>query len=146
MDVSREGKHYRLIASWPSDKEQPTYGITNLKRQQFSAVDITKLYRLRWQIELLFKEWKSWNNLRKFNTGKKEIMEGLIWSSLLSLLLKRSIAFSVSLIRKSRSIIVYCGKNYARLVLPIYGSYLGSGYRVNKIVLEKNNKIPREVR
>ena len=100
MDVSREDKHYRLIASWPPEKEQPTYWITNLKREQFGALDIIKLYRLRWQIELLFKEWKSWNNLRKFNTGKKEIMEGLIWSSLLSLLLKRSITFSVAILKK----------------------------------------------
>ena len=27
-----------------------------------------QLYSLRWQIELLFKEWKSYCNLRKFNT------------------------------------------------------------------------------
>jgi IS4 transposase len=100
MDVCRKGKHYRLIASWPKGKSEPTYWITNLDREKFSGSDVTKLYRLRWQIELLFKEWKSWNNLKKFNTRKKEIMEGLIWASLLSMLIKRSIAFSVESLSK----------------------------------------------
>ena len=54
-----------------------------------------KLYQLRWQIEFLFKEWKSYCNLQKFNTRKAKMMEGLVWSSLLSLLVKRRIGLSV---------------------------------------------------
>jgi len=100
MDVSKKGKNYRVIASWPKDKSEPTYWVTNLDRDQFDAKSVIQLYRLRWQIELLFKEWKSWNNLKKFNTSKKEIMEGLIWASLLSMLIKRSIAFSVESLKK----------------------------------------------
>ena len=100
MDVCRKGRHYRLIASWPKGKLEPTYWIENLDRDKFSASDVTKLYRLRWQIELLFKEWKSWNNLKIFSTRKKDIMEGLIWASLLSMLIKRSIAFSVESLNK----------------------------------------------
>ncbi|WP_335908219.1 transposase [Shewanella indica] len=57
--------------------------------EQFTGEDISKLYRLRWQIELLFKEWKSHNNLRRFATCQPHLVEGLIWSSLLSLLVKR---------------------------------------------------------
>ena len=36
MDVA--GKtNYRLIASWPKGKNEPTYWSTNLDRKQFSA-------------------------------------------------------------------------------------------------------------
>lgn len=96
VDMDVEGKtSYRLIASWPEGKDEPTYWATNLDREQFSAEAIIKLYQLRWQIELLFKEWKSYCNLQKFNTRKATMMEGLIWASLLSLLVKRRVGFSV---------------------------------------------------
>jgi hypothetical protein len=96
VDMDVEGKtNYRLIASWPKDKDEPTYWATNLDREEFSADAVIKLYQLRWQIELLFKEWKSYCNLQKFNTRKATMMEGLVWISLLSLLVKRRIGFSV---------------------------------------------------
>ncbi len=53
------------------------------------------LYRCRWQVELLFKEWKSHNRLKGFVTGEKAIAEGLVWMSLLSLVMKRLVARSV---------------------------------------------------
>ena len=84
-----------MIASWPKDKNEPTYWVTNLPRSEYPANSIIKLYGLRWQIELLFKEWKSYCNLRKFNTRKASMMEGLIWVSLLALLVKRRIGFSI---------------------------------------------------
>ena len=96
VDMDVEGKtNYRLIASWPKGKSEPTYWSTNLDRKQFSAETVIKLYQLRWQIELLFKEWKSYCNLQKFNTRKASMMEGLVWVSLLSLIVKRRIGFSV---------------------------------------------------
>jgi len=96
VDMDVEGATpYRMIASWPEGKAEPTYWVTNLKREAFSAQAIIQLYSLRWQIELLFKEWKSYCNLRKFNTSKATMMEGLVWASLLSLLVKRRIGFSV---------------------------------------------------
>jgi hypothetical protein len=52
---------------------------------------VNVLYRLRWQVELLFKEWKSHANLHKFDTAKAPIAEGLIWASLLAATLKRAI-------------------------------------------------------
>ena len=100
VDMDVEGKtKYRLIASWPEGKAEPIYWSTNLDRKQFSAEAIIKLYQLRWQIELLFKEWKSYCNLQKFNTRKSTMMEGLVWVSLLSLLVKRRIGFSVQRIK-----------------------------------------------
>lgn len=95
IDVEHNDKCYRMVASWPEGKNEPTYWVTNLSRKDYPAMSIIKLYSLRWQIELLFKEWKSHCNLRKFNTRKASIIEGLIWGSLLALLVKRHIGFSV---------------------------------------------------
>lgn len=96
VDMDVEGKtRYRMIASLPSGKSEPTYWVTNLPRNKYPASAVIKLYSLRWQIELLFKEWKSYSNLRKFNTTNSGIMEGLIWTSLLALLVKRRIGFSI---------------------------------------------------
>ena len=55
---------------------------TNLDRESFSAVVVAQLYRLRWQIELVFKQWKSYTNLHGLPTKKPGIVEGLVWASL----------------------------------------------------------------
>lgn len=69
-----------------------TYLHTDLCRDDFSAFQVGQLYRLRWQIELLFKEWKSYGNLHRFDTSKPAITEGMIWASLLGATLQRFIA------------------------------------------------------
>ena len=94
MDFDVEWGKYkcRLIRRWVASEQKFVLWLTNLPRSEFSADEITMLYRVRWQVELLFKELKSHNNLRKFNTQKKPIVEGLIWASLLTLIIKRAIA------------------------------------------------------
>lgn len=62
---------------------------TNLPRTPFSANLVARLYRFRWQIELCFKEWKSYANLHKFDTANAHIAEGLIWAALCGAVLKR---------------------------------------------------------
>jgi IS4 transposase len=56
--------------------------ITDLPRETFTTEHIITAYRLRWQIELMFKEWKSHANLQAFTTEKASIVEGFIWGSL----------------------------------------------------------------
>ena len=65
---------------------------TNLPRTPFSAALVGRLYRFRWQIELCFKEWKSYANLHKFDTANPHIAAGLIWASLCAAILKRFLA------------------------------------------------------
>lgn len=97
MDVHwvRLAKQYpysRVVTRWnPTDKEWVRL-MTNLGRDDFAAEDLFQAYRLRWQIELLFKELKSYANLHKFSTSKESIAEGLIWASLCAALLKRYLA------------------------------------------------------
>lgn len=89
LSVQWNKKVYRLIGFWVADKKKFSYVVTNLPKTDFSLSEIGNLYRLRWQIELLFKEWKSNNNLKKFNTKNETIVYNLIWASLLALTLKR---------------------------------------------------------
>jgi hypothetical protein len=45
-----------------------------------------------YNIELLFKEWKSYANLHAFDTTKVAIVEGLIWTAIAAAALKRFLA------------------------------------------------------
>lgn len=67
----------------------PRYLVTNLESHAFTPQHISDAYRLRWQVELLFKEWKSYANLRAFDTSNPHIAEGLIWAALCAATLKR---------------------------------------------------------
>jgi IS4 transposase len=84
----------RLVAIYIEkrrNRKSYTYLHTNLSKATFTADEVGRIYRLRWQIELLFKEWKSYANLHKFDTAKSPIAEGLIWASLLAATIKRAI-------------------------------------------------------
>src|SRR4029077_14026729 len=50
------------------------------------------------QVELCFKEWKSYANLHRFDTGNPHIAEGLIWASLCAAVLKRFLAHAAQLV------------------------------------------------
>lgn len=72
-------------------KNQWAFLLTNLP-DRFSADAIVRLYRLRWQVELAFKEWKSYANLHALQTEHPAIVEGFIWASLCAALIKRALA------------------------------------------------------
>ena len=65
---------------------------TNLARTPLSSALVARLSRFRWQIELCFKEWKSYANLHRFNTAKPHVAEGLMWASLCAAILQRFLA------------------------------------------------------
>lgn len=66
--------------------------MNNLPRERFADRDVLAAYRLRWQVELYFKELKSYANLHAFSTCKPHIAQGLIWASLCVAFLKRFFA------------------------------------------------------
>jgi hypothetical protein len=100
LDIEfRKGKRrwpFRIVVV-PGRDEIGAWLCTNLPRSEFPADLVGTLYKFRWQIELLFKEWKSYANLRKFDTANRHIAEGLIWASLGVALLKRYLAHATQL-------------------------------------------------
>lgn len=94
--IVQRGKYtFRVIRRWFAEEKRFCIWVTNLPRDIFSADDIMYIYRLRWQIELMFKELKSHTSWRRFNTEQKPIVDGFIWASLLALVLRRSIAIQL---------------------------------------------------
>lgn len=84
-----QGFECRIVVH-PNPKEgRLRYLATNLDTEAFSPAHISDGYRLRWQIELLFKEWKSFAGLHRFDTANPHIVEGLVWAALCAATLKR---------------------------------------------------------
>lgn len=52
--------------------------VTNTTQQTLQKENITELYRLRWQIELIFKTWKSVLDIHKVKAVKKDRLECLL--------------------------------------------------------------------
>lgn len=77
--------------SW-NKKNSTLLLLTNLPSSDFDGDAALQLYRLRWQVELVFKDWKSFASLHAFQTTNRYIAEGLIWASLCAAFIKRALA------------------------------------------------------
>ncbi|MGQ0593718.1 MAG: transposase [Gammaproteobacteria bacterium] len=60
--VQGQSLECRLIVTWNSSTQEFQYLATNLPPERYSVYEVAKAYRLRWQVELLFKEGKSYAN------------------------------------------------------------------------------------
>lgn len=86
--------YYRLVLFWVPEKRKHIRFITSLPHEQFSPDLVSQAYRLRWQIELFFKECKSFTQLKRFPTKNPFIAEALIWASLIAAALRRHLVLS----------------------------------------------------
>ena len=127
VQVESEGEtcHFRFVAL-PTNKGR-TYLLTNLPQAAFSAEWVGLAYRLRWQVELEFKAWKSYANLHRFATASAPIAEGLIWLSLLVGLLHRFLASAAQLVGKAAISMLKTAKLSARYVPALMQAVLDGG-------------------
>src|SRR5713101_2832601 len=88
----------RLIISWNRQTKEFCYLLTNLPATRYRLDMICRAYKWRWQVELLFKEWKSYANLHAFDTENPAIVEGLIWAAIAGAALKRFLAHMTQLL------------------------------------------------
>lgn len=77
------------IVPGPKGEQRPY--LTNLD-PKWSPPALRELYRLRWQIELVFKELKQHLNLETVPTKDPHAAQVLIWASLIALAVSRTIA------------------------------------------------------
>ena len=90
--IEAEPFRLRLIVRWNAETQSFAYLLTKLPHDRDSIRMICLGYKLRWQVELLFKEWKSYANLHKFDPEKETIAEALIWAALAASAMKRFLA------------------------------------------------------
>ena len=96
----------RVIALWNPLTKKHILFLTNANLKKLPLRTIGQIYRLRWQIELTFKELKSFTELRKFLTGNANIVQGFIWAAFCALLIRR--------------FIVACAREFTPIVLSFH--------------------------
>lgn len=65
--------------------------VTNVPAELLKGKDIRKVYALRWQIELIFKTWKSLVTIDEFNTSKIHRFECQLYGKLIWIILNLNI-------------------------------------------------------
>ena len=108
----------RLVIRYVQEKKSWTWLLTNLPRERFDADTVGRLYRLRWHIELVFKDWKSHANLHALQSEHPAIVEGFIWASLCAALIKRALAHWTQLVAGERAISTRIAAMAGPQVLP----------------------------
>jgi hypothetical protein len=88
---SRQQVRARLVIVPGPDGEQRPY-LTNLPADRWSPAFLREAYRLRWQVELVFKELKQDLNLRAVPTKDRYAVQVFAWASLIALALSRAVS------------------------------------------------------
>lgn len=86
---SRDTIPFRLVAIYNQEAKRYHVYITNIPQSALSAEDVAELYRVRWDIEMIFKELKSKYSLDAITSANPNVVEGLIWVGILTLLVSR---------------------------------------------------------
>jgi putative transposase len=79
----------RMVALWDEAHREYHLYVTNLGPEVLCAEEVGRLYAMRWEIELVFKELKSHYALDQIRTTNPDVVEALIWSALLTLVVSR---------------------------------------------------------
>ncbi len=86
------GKHsyktraFRVVAVYNSDARRYHCYMTNVPAERLPAEDITDVYRLRWQVEILFKSMRQHGGLGELRSTKKAVVECMVWASVLAVM------------------------------------------------------------
>jgi hypothetical protein len=74
--------------------------LTNLDGRLWTPSAVAELYRLRWQIELVFKELKQHLSLESLPSKDPYAVQALAWASLIALALSRAVAACICPVRE----------------------------------------------
>lgn len=86
----KRSKGYQLSKEYKIKAHYNIY-ISNVPQEILSIDQVIETYKLRWQIELVFKTWKSNLNIHKIKSMKKERMECQLIAKLIWILLNSKI-------------------------------------------------------
>ena len=134
---------FRVIGLWDRRAQEYHWYATSLEPMEFSPVEVGQIYALRWQIEMMFKEWKTLARIGQVASRREEVVRVLIYAALCAMLLSRlavEIAcrtFCVAVVRISTYLTVGILATYARELAGIaVGQRCREGPRVFHRFLE----------
>lgn len=76
--------------------------LTNIPTKVLPLASIRKIYRIRWQVELIFKSWKSYAYLDQLGSMKRYRFETLIYMRLIRIILVTNLARSCIILYRDR--------------------------------------------
>lgn len=85
----------RVVGVRDEDSGEYHLYITNLPPEKLAAKDIQATYALRWQVELLFKEWKQRYRLEDMPSRNVVVVEALLHAAILTLVVSRQLLAAV---------------------------------------------------
>lgn len=91
----KDRARFRLVGVLNPEDGAYHFYLTNLPAGQWSAEEVARLYSLRWEIELVFRELKTSYRMDQLPSRKPEVVEALIYASLLTLFTSRHILSAV---------------------------------------------------
>lgn len=80
-------REFRLVAIRNDDTNDYHLYLTNTDAERLCADDVTAVYALRWQVELLFKQLRQMGRIDHLPSTKAHIIEALIYGAILALAL-----------------------------------------------------------
>ena len=84
-------KLFRVVAVLNEETGDYHIYMTNIPVERRSAEDIASLYGARWEIEMVFKELKSYYRMDQIDSTNPDIIKSLIWVSILTLMCSRRV-------------------------------------------------------
>jgi IS4 transposase len=88
---SRTKVTFRVVAIRDTEERDYHCYITSLPKEVASAIEVARIYAARWGIELLFKELKSGYRIDQLVSSRKEVVEVLIYTALITLITSRAL-------------------------------------------------------
>jgi IS4 transposase len=85
----------RLVGIWDLGTRLYHFFLTNIPVEVLSAEEIGRLYGLRWQVELLFREMKNAYCLEDIPSGKESVARSLLYATLLTVVVSRALLHAV---------------------------------------------------
>jgi putative transposase len=93
--TAAETRRLRVVAVRRTDAEIYDLYLTNIEPTRLSAEEVRAVYASRWHIELVFKEWKHHYRLSDLPSAKREIVESLLYATVLTLVVSHRLADEV---------------------------------------------------
>jgi IS4 transposase len=88
---TRERAYFRVIGVRHGDARKHHWYVTNVPITILSPAEVAKTYAARWEIELVFRELKSHLRMAQLASGKRAVVEALVYAALIGLAVSRSV-------------------------------------------------------